>query len=302
MSGGVCLDALNPSGRPAPSELLALGCSLVRMQARFDEQMYRYHDDCRRAGFQTAVVLDRDAYPNIEEHALTIAPTYWVIGNEMDAYLLPEPSPSSWSMTPDEYVILFTSTRRTILKRQPEALLIIGGLVSGQAWWLDECGDLGAAGIDVHPYSKSASEAEQLIVEYESLYGLPIYVLEWHRDAPEISSYQRMLDVWTAGSAYFAWHDVDGLGLHDSDGNQKPEYHAFKAALEGVPTMTAIDEREAQLAAAGKDLGQALAEEAVIEMRVKPFYNALLLDVGAAGVYCVAEATVADKFLDRPGR
>ncbi len=60
--------------------------------------------------------------------------------------------------------------------------------------------------------------------------------------------------------------------------------------------MTSIDDREQQLGA--EKLGPALTEEAVIEVKIKAFENAILWDVPGAGVYTLAEATVADRFRD----
>lgn len=67
------------------------------------------------------------------------------------------------------------------------------------------------------------------------------------------------------------------------------------------PNMTAIDDR-----ASGNDikdkLGDALSEEIEIsaDVHLKKFYNAVLLDV-QGDVYCLPEATVADKFRAAPG-
>lgn len=60
--------------------------------------------------------------------------------------------------------------------------------------------------------------------------------------------------------------------------------------------MTAIDERAAE--AAIKDaLGAALTEEIPLtDCTVRAYNNALLIDVPGAGVYCLAEATVAEGF------
>lgn len=65
--------------------------------------------------------------------------------------------------------------------------------------------------------------------------------------------------------------------------------------------MTAIDDRAAQLDQQGKSLGQELGAEKIWRVKAKPFENAILADFGpGVGVYTLAEATVADKFLDSP--
>ncbi len=246
--GGICLDCLRPDGAPSIEQLRDLGVSLVRMQARHDDQMWRYHNDCKNAGLETVVVLDSEAYASdIDEHALHVRPSYWVISNEMDAYLLDAESGSSWSMTPAEYSELWHESAGIILARQPEATLVVGGLVSGQTWWADNLKPLldpEPWAWDIHPYGKDVELARTLLRIYGAVLGTDIMVLEWHKDADEIAAYQKMLWQEVDGSAYFAWHDVDELGLHDSDGNQKAEYHAYKETLKGKIPMGQMEVME----------------------------------------------------------
>lgn len=64
--------------------------------------------------------------------------------------------------------------------------------------------------------------------------------------------------------------------------------------------MTAIDERAEEL---GTKLGPPLSAELPLGsgVKVKGFFNAVLLDVPGAGVYCLAEASVAPTFVPGPG-
>lgn len=64
--------------------------------------------------------------------------------------------------------------------------------------------------------------------------------------------------------------------------------------------MTAIDQRAEEL---GEKLGPALSEELELGsgVKVKAFFNAVLLEVPSAGVYCLAEASVAPLFVPGPG-
>ena len=167
-------------------------------------------------------------------YAERIQPTLWSLGNEPDV-LLPD-AVSSWSMRPQEYARFWAQTAPAILARQPDAKLIVGGLVAGQPWW--------ASGIkplldplpwawDAHPYGKDATEAAALLQAYKEATGGDRWcVLEWDRPAEEIGEYLAMLHQTTEYDAQFCWSDamVEPFGLIDIDGNPG-EYYSYQAAL-----------------------------------------------------------------------
>jgi hypothetical protein len=64
--------------------------------------------------------------------------------------------------------------------------------------------------------------------------------------------------------------------------------------------MSAIDQRAEEL---GDKLGPALSEEIEIAegVRIKAYFNAILMEVEPAGVYCLSEASVAPTFVPGPG-
>lgn len=107
-----------------------------------------------------------------------------------------------------------------------------------------------------------------------------------------------MLRQETEWNCWFCWSNqmVPGFGL--TDGTEiTPEGYAFQQATGG--NMTAIDERAAQLTP--EIIGAPLSEEIEMDggVKLKAYYNGILIEVPAAGVYAVAEATVAHLF--RPG-
>lgn len=234
---GVCLDALNPTGRPTPFDLA--GVNTVRLVARADKAMYKYHNDLRNYGFDTAVVLARESFgvrvtaSRLRIYARNMKPRYWILGNEQDAYLLDEPSPSSWKMTPKQYAA-FVFLCMSVLG--PSVLLVGGGLVSGQPSWFDSYRGPQLYAWDIHPYGKTADETKDLIIAYRpyinniniSMIPIPL-IMEWNRPVEEIKGYQAMLDDETLRSAWFCWSDgmVDGMGLVDSGGQAKEEYNAL---------------------------------------------------------------------------
>lgn len=174
---GCCLDALNPAGAPDPAVLVEHGIDGGRLVAFRDPAFYAYHDTLSRSGLKTAVVLARETFGDDDYAAVArelagwCSPTYWVLGNEGDAYRLPVPSPSSWSMTPPEYAGFWTVTATAILDVQPDAKLLIGGLVSGDPTYLGELLPLDPApyGADVHPYSKGPDDAQNLLDAYAEI-------------------------------------------------------------------------------------------------------------------------------------
>lgn len=263
----ICCDALNIAGRPSPFDLWDAGTDGVRLVAFDNGAFIDYHGHLRASDLETAVVIARESCANDDFggwasfYAEHIAPTYWVLGNEMDAYLLEAESPSSWKMRPEEYAAFWHATAVPILQRQPDALLVVGGLVSGQPSYLEETFPLldpRPYAVDVHPYGRDAASAEDLLWMYRSLalpaaqarlrlyrevlatYGMNerrLFVLEWNRPDHEISEYERMLQEETGQAAWFCWSDlmVSPFGLLDADDQQKPEYDAFQTANGGGP-------------------------------------------------------------------
>lgn len=62
--------------------------------------------------------------------------------------------------------------------------------------------------------------------------------------------------------------------------------------------MSEIDERAKQLE---DQLGAELTKERTLRgVKIKAFENALLINIPGAGVYCLPEATVAEKFRSTP--
>lgn len=238
MKGIVC-DALNPGGAPTPAELRAIGADGARLVAFDDDRFYAYHDTIKAAGLWTAVVLARETFGDAgynrvsERLAARCEPTWWLVGNEADAGLLPVPSPSSWAMEPSEYVIFWRIVAWQIRQVQPDAQLVIAGQVSGQLTWLEEALPLieRPTALDAHPYGKSVAEARALIRSYKAL-GLPVTVMEWSRAAVEMPGYLAMLEEEALAAAFFCYSEsmVPGFGLIEDP----PSLAAFRAASASV--------------------------------------------------------------------
>lgn len=250
---GCCLDSLFAPARPEPRELAMLGLDGARLVARHDRRFYSYVQRLHVAGFDVAAVLARESFntTNYRKEAAQYArglrdwqPEIYVIGNEEDAGLLPEESPSSWKMEPAEYGAFFAACADGIRSVDPAALLIMGGLVSGQPSALhDYLAALGPwrqwlHGYDVHPYTRDASSASDLLSAYRFYDpNLAQYVLEWNRPANEIAAYVLMLDNVlnspVAGWCWAMWSSamVPDMGLVDERGWITPEGRALSRAL-----------------------------------------------------------------------
>ncbi len=239
---GVVLDATNPAGCPAISDLS--GITYVRLIARRDPAVYTYCKQLQQAGIKVGMVLARESFgtrlttqavtDRILSYVQRIQPDFWVTGNESDADLLSVPSPASWTMKASSYhrfairVVAALRAGYTIYYAGKTPVIIGGGLVSGQPSWLAGRDWSFLDGFDIHPYSKSASEAQQLLEAYRQ-YIDKLYVCEWSRPVEEIKDFQIMLNEETEANCWMCYSDgqVDGMGLLDKNGNKKPEYDAL---------------------------------------------------------------------------
>lgn len=320
---GVCLDAANAFGRPSIQELGALGVTGVRLVA-FEGVPTAYYKELRAAGITIALVLaresmgdDRGRWSELAGHYThSIRPDILVVGNEMDAYLLDEPSPSSWSMRVPEYIELVARVREGTRELPEQPVLCGGGLVSGQPSWLQGLDPkaLGLQALDVHPYGKDPGQVAILLDLYTA-YGLPLYVLEWNRGAGEVGNMVPTLRAYTEGHCWFAWSDgmVPGYGLVQEDGTLTPEYLAYQTALafRPVPTLaptsapTSVPEPregdkdmddvtiEDRIKELGVKLGPAIGP--VYSLKIQPFENGLAVEVNGQA-YVLPEVAVLDRF------
>lgn len=235
----LCVDPLNPAGRPTPANLALYGFKGARHVFQAKPEWYAYHQAIKRAGLASIVTLARESFTLSRPDTIAALPDDcdWVaVGNEPD-----DPGASSWHMPPAEFLALVAECSALIRQRCPRAKIVGGGLSSGQSEWLAPIvRDLRPLidAQDCHPYAKSSSEAAALLQAYSAVLGdLPLVVLEWNRPRDEIDGFLRMLSQTTLAAAFFCWSDgmVDGFGLVDRRGNPKHELGAMQAALMALP-------------------------------------------------------------------
>lgn len=223
MGDGVCVDALNPANRPSPAEVAALGASLVRIAPREDPTMWAYLEDLQQVT-NVALVYDSDAPPPPHQTAAVL----YVIGNEPDAILTPEPNGASWEMTTEQYRALWDAYAPAILTAQPDARLCIaaqmgigGRLIQDGGWLRDllSAGPLaGAAAVGLNLYlmepgPDNVERGRACIRQLAALVGLPVYVSEWTVPDEDVAAFAAMLRAETIGSTWFTWGGVPGHEL-----------------------------------------------------------------------------------------
>lgn len=231
----LCVDPLNPAGRPTPANLVTYGFRAIRSVFRPDPQWYSYHQAASRVGLASIVTLARESFALSLPDTIASLPTdadWVVVGNEPDGEGI-----SSWRQSPAEFLALIAECAPLIRQRCPQAQIVAGGLVSGQPGWLVRV-VVELAGLvdafDVHPYAKDTNQAAALLREYEALVGgVPLVVLEWNRQASQIPAFTTMLEQMTQAAAWFCWSDgmVDGFGLIDRQGNPQASLSAIMTAL-----------------------------------------------------------------------
>lgn len=301
---------------PSPDELYPIPA--VRSVALRSDAFYAYQDRLTAAGLLRACVVtteslgaDPDGWAGAMAELIdSVVPSYWIVGNEADAGYLIAHSHASDRMDPPDYARFWDAVVPQIRDRQVGVPVATFGFVSGSPEVMLDyerfCRE--ADLVNAHPWSKTAAETSLLLASYRSVLGpqTRFMVGEWNRPASEIAEYVRMLQAERVEAAfYFSYHRFDVEALHDEHGQKTDRYYAFIEALRApspvlakeVTTMTqAIEDRATaigpeKLGNGGAKNGPPITLANGVVMQ--PYWNCVLVDLGEAGVYALAEATVA---------
>lgn len=245
---GVCVDALNETACPDPRMLIACGLTAARQVAfSHSDRFYRYAASLLNAGLYLPLVFTDESFQSgdialdTKLIAENIPATIWVVGNEQDAWLLSEDSPSSNTKRPEVFAPWFKTVAEAILKVRPDALIVIGGWVSGHApimgEYLQEIRKVYTGpihGYDNHLYGKNAAEMLEAFEQFDQYAepGMWGYELELNRPVEEIAEYVAALG--ETNWCWFGWSDgqtEQPMGLVDADGWPKEELRALSRVL-----------------------------------------------------------------------
>lgn len=208
---GINVDPLNPNGRPAPAVLHRLGVNWIRLVLRNDAELKSYVAAAHDWDLKVLGVVARES-----AGFLGVPCEMYQIGNEPDS-----DGPSSWTRTTDEYIEDWRIYRDTY----PDLPMVVAGLASGNlTYWQTIAPHLhGCAGVSVHPYNKTASQAQTLLTAYRKVRpDLALWVTEWFREANQVVPFSRMLNTQADAAFWFCATDgmVPGMGLLGTDREQ----------------------------------------------------------------------------------
>ena len=171
---GMNVDPENPDNAPWPGSLRHDGCGWVRMVSRDSDAVRSYAAIAHDCSVMVMAVIT-------EQSGGYLCPAdIYQLGNE------PDLAGHGDTKSPAEYIEYWNLYRDTY----PDVIMISAGLASGDPGWWREVQKLGGLhglnGMAVHPYAKTAEEAEALLVSYEYITPkIPIWVTEWNRPASE---------------------------------------------------------------------------------------------------------------------
>lgn len=259
---------LDPRSGHHPSEAIGPGAPWIRSVPFWQEDLTPWLEAVRAGGGKNLLLLAREsrrlgwtdaAFIRHYVHKYGPLMDALQIGNEPDAYLLSEHSPSSWSMRPARLARLLKALW-VVLDGLPfdwEFEIVGPGLVSGQpsyvealdaalsvpsaSIWLDTFLDAIAA----HLYDPDNANAVITLDAYRAVTNLPIWVTEFggavhtetqphgifqdeHARAQWVSQRMIALAEWDVPVAIqFSFHDYQGFGLMMKEGAATESYRAF---------------------------------------------------------------------------
>lgn len=243
---GVCVDALNPGGRPGLWSLRQLKVDSIRMVAFDKPEFYRYAGLLDRGGIAQAIVLTSGSFTDGEPlgdqaaaYAGKVKPFAHVVGNEWNI-----PGDASWPRGDDAFVAVWNEIAPAIRSVDGDARLYVGGMHSEppslsnlqdriQRVWPQLSPE--PDGIDIHPYMETYQEADALLQAFRDLFPeKDICVLEWNdSDLPGLRRFEYSLEQLTEHSAFFCYSDlmVPPYGLMDASGRRKEGWYAYRDAI-----------------------------------------------------------------------
>jgi len=186
------VDPLNEANVTAPGDLASLGFGGVRLVCRSGVESYI--EECHATDLFVLGIITPESQGNM-------------LGGICDCYQIGNEPDLPGALSPAAYI----DEARIYRNTYPDLYMISAGLASGQTgYWRNiarEILEMGYQGFAVHPYGKTARQAEYMLKSYVSLSpNLPLWITEWNRPAREILDWKAMLTrVGVVESCWFSW-------------------------------------------------------------------------------------------------
>lgn len=225
---GVCLDSMNPSGRPSYTRLKNLGVSSVRLEIRESAEFNKYARSL--APFQRYFLYG----PSTED---LISPLQYMLVNSRDVVILGnEPDgtgDSSWTMTQQEYISFWNTNAPRVRALWPSVKLCAAGMVNGPDFLLGVWNDLYPAPdlVNVH-YPNTVQEIQAFWQFAYTIVGEWCY---YTGTAQEVKDWYNIIAANTQDSLYFCWSNgqVQNMGLTSASGAPNGTYYHYRDAIRG---------------------------------------------------------------------
>lgn len=224
---GVAVDCGNRP--PSYRKLANAEMNAIRIEMRDLPEFYTYTQSVNRGGLEQTWLVGPSTGPiqNILDRTV-VRPSLVIIGNEPDVG-----GGSSWTMTPSEYIHLWTTTANLIHRQWPQMELATAGMYSPGYLF------------GIYPYlqpkpgyvNRHYPDGLDDIKRFDEIGGKTI-IGEWcWRNATQHEMYDwevNLLEYSTWASFWFCWADymVPGMGLVRSDGSFTKAYRYLKRVLE----------------------------------------------------------------------
>lgn len=225
---GVCLDALNPTGSPSNKKLANLGISSSRLEIRKGTQYTDYVNSLYSLN-NYALIGPSTNSMQPELAALKYTPQVIIIGNEPD-----NDGPSSWTMSPQEYISLWNSLASVLKHNYPTTQLCTAGMLQPTTDYLQQCWSSLIPTPDL--VNKHYPNNRDEIVNFQTTFNVPVIVGEWcwkTASQQEMQDWVDMLNNTCYEHFWFCWSDgmVPGMGLVTRTGRITNTYRRYKNAI-----------------------------------------------------------------------
>lgn len=226
---GVCLDALNPSGRPSNTKLHNLGVDSYRMEIRSGDAWLEYYMNIQSFGQYLLYGPSTEDFVSVLKGLTKRQPEVIILGNEPDSY-----GDSSWTMSPQQYIDFWNTNAPYVKQLCPSTKLCVAGMLGATTKYLMSI--LSHLNPQPDMINKHYPNSQQELNVFQHHARLPLIVGEWCYKTgtqSQVNQWQWVLDQWCISTHWFCWSDamVPDMGLVSIKGRQLATYRNYKKAI-----------------------------------------------------------------------